>query len=303
MTQLRWNLWGPDLRRNLLAAAQAAQGWPLRGTPAHGQLWSLLRRGLDDLGAKLQRRRAGRNETDPWGLDVDFKELLRPLKRLLTRHYCQLETLGLGNVPSGGQLIVVTPAACAAWEGVLLAHTIESGASTSQVVRMLLPPRWFGLPFAAPMLTRLGCLALSEENVRQLLQRGERVAVFLPEGEEPYRLGPLPHFWLRLAIEAGCPVLPVACVGAREAWPVLFRLDGLGHLLGLPGLPITPTFPLLGLAGLLPLPTKWSISIGPALPTAGLQAARGTDVAKLSESLQLRLQDQWNTLAHRRGAR
>ncbi len=303
MTQLSWNPLGATFRRRLLTAAYHAQSLPLGASPAQGPMWSLLWRGLEDLRAGLQRRRHGLNETDMWGLDVDFKELLRPLKQIVAQRYCQLETLGLRHVPAGGQLMIATPASCAAFEGLLLAHTIESGARTSQVVRMLLPPRWFGLPFAAPLLTRLGCLPLGEENVRQLLHRGERVAVFLPEGDQPYRLGQPPHRWLQLAIEAGCPVVPVASVGSREAWPVLYRLDGLAELLGLPGLAITPTFPLLGLAGLLPLPSKWSMSFGASIPTAGLDAGRGADVAELAESLQLRLQDQWNTLAHRRGAR
>ena len=40
------------------------------------------------------------------------------------------------------------------------------------------------------------------------------------------------------------------------------RSAQLGKLLGAPYVPITPFFPMLGLAGMIPLPTKWSIAFG-----------------------------------------
>ena len=39
----------------------------------------------------------------------------------------------------------------------------------------------------------------------------------------------------------------------------------LGRLLGMPALPITPTFPLLGPLGLLPLPVKYRFYFGEPL--------------------------------------
>jgi 1-acyl-sn-glycerol-3-phosphate acyltransferase len=68
------------------------------------------------------------------------------------------------------------------------------------------------------------------------------------------------------------PIIPVAIVGAEETHPVLAKLTRLAAPLGLPYIPITPTFPLLGPLGLLPVPTKWSIKIGPPIvfPSAGI---------------------------------
>jgi 1-acyl-sn-glycerol-3-phosphate acyltransferase len=67
---------------------------------------------------------------------------------------------------------------------------------------------------------------------------------------------------VRLARTAQVPIIPVAIVGAEETHPVLAKLTRLAAPLGLPYIPITPTFPLLGPLGLLPVPTKWSIKIG-----------------------------------------
>src|SRR5262249_3863476 len=66
----------------------------------------------------------------------------------------------------------------------------------------------------------------------------------------------------RLAIEMRATIVPVAVIGSEEIHPVLGRLDAPGRLLGLPTLPITPTFPWFGLARLVPLPTKWTLPVG-----------------------------------------
>ena len=68
--------------------------------------------------------------------------------------------------------------------------------------------------------------------------------------------------FVRLARKAGVPIIPVAIVGAEEIHPVLGKITSLAEPLGLPYIPITPTFPWLGPLGLLPVPTKWTIRFG-----------------------------------------
>jgi hypothetical protein len=46
------------------------------------------------------------------------------------------------------------------------------------------------------------------------------------------------------------------------------NLKRLGRLLGLPYLPVTPTFPLLGPLGAVPLPSRWLIEFCPPIETA-----------------------------------
>jgi 1-acyl-sn-glycerol-3-phosphate acyltransferase len=69
--------------------------------------------------------------------------------------------------------------------------------------------------------------------------------------------------FVRLAREAQVPLLPVAIVGAEEIHPVIGKITRFAEPLGIPYIPITPTFPWLGPLGLLPVPTKWTIQIGP----------------------------------------
>jgi 1-acyl-sn-glycerol-3-phosphate acyltransferase len=93
---------------------------------------------------------------------------------------------------------------------------------------------------------------------------------------------------VRLALAAEVPVVPVAIVGAEEAHPILFKVETPARALGLPFLPVTPTFPWLGPLGALPLPSKWVISFGEPLAAAGRGPEAAADdllVARLTEEL------------------
>ena len=63
-------------------------------------------------------------------------------------------------------------------------------------------------------------------------------------------------------MKTSSPLIPVGVVGAEEIHPIIFKSSTLAKTIGIPYLPITPTFPLLGLFGCIPLPTKWSIHFG-----------------------------------------
>ncbi len=122
-----------------------------------------------------------------------------------------------------------------------------------------------------------------------------------PESNHPkpfrarYRLGRFGRgAFARVAIATGTPIVPVAVIGAEEVHPVLARLDLPGRLLGLPTLPVTPTFPWLGLWGLVPLPTKWTLLFGEPLEVAARHGASDASdaarVARLRDQVRERLQ-------------
>jgi 1-acyl-sn-glycerol-3-phosphate acyltransferase len=123
------------------------------------------------------------------------------------------------------------------------------------------------LPFLAPLPQRTGAVRASQENGERLLREGELVGVF-PEGvkgvgkpfKHRYKLARFGRGgFVRLALRTGAPIVPTAVVGAEEIHPNLATANWVGRPLGLPYLPITPTFPVLGPLGLVPLPTKWTI--------------------------------------------
>ena len=63
--------------------------------------------------------------------------------------------------------------------------------------------------------------------------------------------------FIRLCLRTQTPLVPCAIVGAEETNPLLYRFEHATRALGIPYLPVTPTFPALGPLGLVPAPTKW----------------------------------------------
>jgi hypothetical protein len=60
---------------------------------------------------------------------------------------------------------------------------------------------------------------------------------------------------------------------------MLANVGTLARLLGLPYVPITPTFPWLGPLGLLPLPSKWIIEFGAPVDTSAYDHTAADDAA------------------------
>jgi len=112
--------------------------------------------------------------------------------------------------------------------------------------------------------------------VDRLLASGELVGVW-PEGfkgigkrfTQRYQLQRFGRGgFVAAALRHGVPIVPTAIVGAEEIYPIIGDVPPVAKLLGLPYLPVTPTFPWLGPLGMIPLPSKWMIDFGPPIPTS-----------------------------------
>ena len=130
-----------------------------------------------------------------------------------------------------------------------------------------------------------GTTLATQPDAERLLRRGELVGVW-PEGfkgigkpfSERYKLQRFGRGgFVANAIRAGVPIIPCSIVGAEETFPMLGNAKTLARLLGLPYLPITPTFPLLGPLGAVPLPSKWIIEFGEPIETAHLGGAAAAE--------------------------
>jgi 1-acyl-sn-glycerol-3-phosphate acyltransferase len=144
-------------------------------------------------------------------------------------------------------------------------------------------------------MNRIGGVRADPENAERLLRRDELVAVF-PEGEkgmgklwkDRYRLQRFGRGgFVKLALRTGAPIIPVAVVGAEEAAPMLGKVTWFAKNIGIPWIPVTPTFPWLGPGGLLPLPSKWRIAFGAPIDLraacAGVTRPASAGVADLGD--------------------
>ncbi|HEY6477106.1 MAG TPA: lysophospholipid acyltransferase family protein, partial [Polyangia bacterium] len=228
------------------------------------------------------------------GYDPVFAERTAPLLEFLWSRYFRVRLVGIENVPpTGAAMLVGNHSGGIPYDGALLLHGIHRDHPAHRRVRPLVANFAFRTGWMANIVARVGGVRASRETALPLLAAGELVAVF-PEGlkgvgklyRERYRMARFGRGgFVRLAAEAQVPLIPIAIVGAEEIHPVIGKITALAEPLGLPYIPITPTFPWLGPLGLLPVPTKWTIQIGsPILPPALGDHADTTRVAETVRS-------------------
>jgi 1-acyl-sn-glycerol-3-phosphate acyltransferase len=243
-------------------------------------------------------------EVDDFGMDTAALERARPWLDALFDRYWRVSVSGLEQVPRGRPcLFVANHAGLLPWDGLMICHALARHDPTAARARFLVADWLLGLPFAQPALTRLGGVRACRENAERLL-RSRRSVVAFPEGakgaakvfRQRYRVQRFGRGGVvRTAIAARVPLVPVAVVGAEEVHPVLFKIETAARAIGLPFVPVTPTFPWLGPLGLLPLPSKWWIGFGEALPTEELAPEAADDellVWRKTQELRAAIQSQ-----------
>lgn len=210
-------------------------------------------------------------EVDDFGHDLKYDARFKPLLDLLYERYFRVDTDGIEHVPAEGRaLIVANHAGTFPYDGIMLKTALRREHPHARSVRWLAEDHLFYMPFVGSFLNRMGAVRACQENAERLLRQERLVAVF-PEGAKGtgrlYRnRHKLQRFgrggFVRLCLRTQTPVIPCVIVGAEESMPLLFRIEYLANLLGIPYIPITPTFPALGPLGVIPAPTKWQFTFG-----------------------------------------
>jgi 1-acyl-sn-glycerol-3-phosphate acyltransferase len=213
--------------------------------------------------------------------DPDYIRENLPLSWLLATLWYRAEVRNMGNVPERGPVLLVGN------------HT-GGNMSPEVIVLPLAFSTYFGVerPFyqlahnlvlaspAGPFLRRYGAMAASHKHAEQALAAGAAVLVF-PGGDwEVHRpswernkidLARRKGF-IKLALNADVPIVPVVTIGGQEtalflsrgAW--LAKLTGAERYLRLKVLPISLALPWIlnvgDLMGHLPLPAKITIEVG-----------------------------------------
>lgn len=250
--------------------------------------------------------------SDGFGFDPEFTERVKNVALWFYRKYWRVEVDGVTNVPGRGRaLLAANHAGVIPYDGAMIRTAIIAEHPRPRHARMLVVDWAFAFPFTAMLLIKTGNVLAHPDNATALLERDELVGVF-PEGvkgaskpyRDRYRIRRLGRGgFVQVALRTGSPIVPVAVVGSEEVHPVLFDLQPLAKLIGLPTLPITPTFPWLGLGGVVPLPSKWFIAFGRPIETAHLGPAAADDprlIGELSEEIRDWIQTTVNQLRPRR---
>ncbi|MFT4622526.1 MAG: 1-acyl-sn-glycerol-3-phosphate acyltransferase [Myxococcota bacterium] len=222
---------------------------------------------------------------DPWGLNLETAERSVRYLQWLYRDYFRVEAVGLHNVPAGRVLLTSNHSGQLPLDGILIGLAMMLDADPPRVVRGMVA-RWFPrLPFIGTWFIRCGQVVGDPDNCIELLENEQAIMLF-PEGEsalgKPYRdrynLGRFGTGFVRIALETGAPIVPVAVIGAEEIYPSLHNFPWLSKQLGLPYITLTPFFPLLGPLGLVPLPHRIQIRFGEPIHLEGSEDASDADV-------------------------
>ncbi len=226
----------------------------------------------------VKRRLRGEYHVDPYGMDYEMIEVVRPFMAFMYRTWWRITSHGLEHVPAEGRAMLVSNhSGVLPWDGAMITTAVSADhpVRPDRVVRSL-HLHWFStLPFVAPALAATGQVPGLPENAVRLLENDELVCVF-PEGlkgvgklyKDRYKLARFGRGgFVQAALRARAPIIPVAVVGAEEIYPMLYNAESFAKLMGFPYFPLTPFFPWLGLLGTIPLPTRWSITFCPPIST------------------------------------
>jgi len=304
----------PEIRFDVLDRLRTALRSDFLDPATWRGLWYLASYSANLQADIIKRRFTGEYETDEWGLDWELWESAIPFFTFLYETYWRVETTGMENIPAqGGTLLVSNHSGQLPWDAAMVGTAVWNEHPAQRLVRSLYAPWFASIPFISAMFMKLGHAVSTVDNGSRLLQQSELVAVF-PEGHdgmgklyrERYQLTRFGRGgFVKMALNAAAPIIPVSIVGAEETYLALAKSDTLARVMGVPYFSVTPTFPWLGPFGLVPLPTKWYIDFGTPIPTDDYGPDAGADLlllAQLRDHVRSTIQEMINSRLAQRGS-
>jgi 1-acyl-sn-glycerol-3-phosphate acyltransferase len=200
-------------------------------------------------------------EFDPAALRASLDAVRRTFGR-----YFRLDVHGGENIPAGGCMVVGCHSGVMPYDAALALVAIEQ--ATGRLARSIGDRFWGWSTTVEQFLRRRGAIVGEPEETTALLRAGNVVLVMpggaadmtRPYWRDPYRVlrhkgwAPGRGGFIKVALAAGVPIVPVAIVGAEETHLMLWNAEWLARLLG------TPFFPILAFP--FPLPARIYVRFG-----------------------------------------
>jgi len=205
---------------------------------------------------------------DPWGLSPEEAKVYYSIAYRIYRYF-RPEIHGIENIPDGRVLIVPNHGGQIPYDGLVTAVACLLKATPPRLVRAMADFWVPTLPWVNVAYSRCGVVVGDPINCRNLLEEDNAILVF-PEGtrgsgkvwKHRYQLAPFGRGFMRLALQTGSPVVPVAVIGSEEAIVSVYNWESLAKLMKTPYVPVSPWLPFLGLLAYLPAPVKFHIYFG-----------------------------------------
>jgi len=248
-------------------------------------------------------------QIDDWGRSEAAFQLADPVLNFYYRYWFRVELQNVENVPDeGGALLVSNHSGALPPDAPMIMHGIRTEHPRPRPVYML-GEHWFkGYPGVGMITNKIGLVPAHPANAQRLLCDEGRLALVFPEGQK----GSRKLYWqryklrrfgrggfVRTAMRAGVPIVPIAVVGAEEAMPIFAHVPALERLTGLIYFPVNHAFPQFGLAAaLMYMPAKFKIHFLEPIDLSGYDADDAEDLAlvqgiseQVRTTIQLELDD------------
>jgi 1-acyl-sn-glycerol-3-phosphate acyltransferase len=190
---------------------------------------------------------------DLGSIDPDFAMKVEPFFEGLYRYYFRCEMSGWENIPSGKALFVGNHNGLLTFEVLMVFYAWWKRFGTSRRALGLAHNVALNNPFFRWIIPRLGAIPADPDIALEALARDYSLLVY-PGGEKesfrPYTERKKVDFYqrkgfIRLALKAKVPIVPLVSIGAHESYVILHRGEELAEKLGLKerfrlhGMPIT----------------------------------------------------------------
>lgn len=248
--------------------------------------------------------------------DADFLAKAMPFLRLAVKRWFRSDVAGMEKIPDGAALLISNHSGgLLAMDVPVLAVAFVDEFGTDRPLYVLAHDLLF-LGAAGPVMRAAGFLPATRENALALLRAGG-VTILFPGGDydvfRPSTQANRIDFagrtgYVRIALDAGVPLVPVVSIGGQEDQIHISRGEILAKILGLEKrlrtkyLPVTFGFPFgftLAFPPNLPLPTKIVTRV---LDPIHIRAEFGDepDVAEVDRVVRERMQEALDELARAR---
>ncbi|MGA7435481.1 MAG: lysophospholipid acyltransferase family protein [Solirubrobacterales bacterium] len=251
---------------------------------------------------------------DDWGRSETMIAAMEPILNFYYRYWFRVETEGIENIPADrGALLVANHSGALPPDAPMIMQAIRNEHSSPRPLYML-GEHWFkGYPGISMIVNKMGLVPAHRDNAQRLLHDENRLAIVFPEGQkgsrkvywQRYRLRRFGRGgFVRTAIRAQVPIVPIAVVGAEEAMPIFAHMKTLQKLSGLIYFPLTPSFPHFGLAApLLYMPAKFKIRFMEPIDMSRYPVETASDPAEIqniSETIRAQIQHQLDDMVGER---
>lgn len=201
---------------------------------------------------------------DPFGVSKPHLVRFFSLLKWFYRSYFRVKVRDIENVPAKGRAMMVgNHSGGLPVDGGMLLTALLLDHDPPRLAHGMVEKfanRW---PFVSTWFSRVGQFTGLPEHAASFLE-ADRVLMVFPEGargtgklyDQRYELVDFGTGFMRLALQTGTPIIPLAFVGGEEAIPVKLRLSWLAGMLGAPYIPVTS----YGLP--IPLPVACSLTFG-----------------------------------------